>query len=364
MEQGAAVVPDWDRFARLPRGVAQGALLAILLLLVLAATTARVPLAPAAPQAQGSVPAAVTGKRDTDLVLYDRIAKRVISGDSYYPAAVEEQRARNFPVRPAVAVRLPTLAYLTALMGDEANAVILLLAVIAAATWYVRLAGEPGGDRRKVLGALFLVVGMASGLNPKYLVLHEVWAGLLVALAIGMHRPGKWGWAWIAAAAALAIREHALPFVLLLGAMAAWRRDWRESAAWGALVLLFLAYLAWHVAQVNALLLPTDRLSDSWLALRGLGGLTGNIVETSPLQFLPAQLAAPLALLPLIGWMGWKSSLGTFCTLLCAGYGLLFMIAGRDNNFYWALVVTPVWFAGLAFLPLTFASLWRRAAAT
>ncbi len=99
---------------------------------------------------------------------------------------------------------------------------------------------EPGGEKRKVLGTACLVIGMASGLNPKYLVLHEVWAGLLVALAIGVHRPGKWGWSLAAAGAALAIREHALPFVLLLGAMAVWRRDWREAGAWGVLVLAFL----------------------------------------------------------------------------------------------------------------------------
>jgi hypothetical protein len=37
------------------------------------------------------------------------------------------------------------------------------------------------------------------------------------------------------------------------------------------------------------------------------------------------------------------------------------MIAGRDNNFYWALVVVPVWFVGLAFLPTALRSLWRRA---
>ena len=40
---------------------------------------------------------------------------------------------------------------------------------------------------------------------------------------------------WIAAALALAIREHALPFVLLLGAIAAWRGDWRQARAWALL---------------------------------------------------------------------------------------------------------------------------------
>jgi hypothetical protein len=33
------------------------------------------------------------------------------------------------------------------------------------------------------------------------------------------------------------------------------------------------------------------------------------------------------------------------------------MIAGRANNFYWALVVTPAWFVGYAFLPMALRSL-------
>jgi hypothetical protein len=349
--------PHWDRFARWPRGAARAVLAAIVLVLALAAWTALPATAPA--DSPGPAAAVV---RDADLQLYDRIAVRVAGGDSYYRAALAEQRAASFPVRPGVAVRLPTMAYLSAVMGGEALGAMILLAALAAAAWYVRLGEEPGGAERRIVAVALLLAGMAAGLNSNYLVLHEVWAGLLVALAIGLHRPGRWHWAWLAAAAALAIREHALPFVLLLGAMAAWRRDWRETAAWSALVVLFCAGLWLHVAQVTALLLPGDRPADGWLALRGLRGLTSNLAATSPLQFLPMWLAAPLALLPLIGWAGWKSPLGTFAALLCAGYGLLFMIAGRDNNFYWALVVTPVWFVGLAFVPLALRSLWRRAA--
>lgn len=72
-------------------------------------------------------------------------------------------------------------------------------------------------------------------------------------------------------------------------------------------------------------------------------------------------LAAPLALLPLLGWAWWKSQLGLTATLFQAGYGVLFMIAGRDNNFYWALVTVPTWFVGLVFVPQALAGLWHAA---
>ena len=66
-------------------------------------------------------------------------------------------------------------------------------------------------------------------------------------------------------------------------------------------------------------------------------------------------------IVPLIGWARWRSDLGATGLLLCAGYGLAFMIAGRDNNFYWALVVMPIWFVGLAFVPRAIVSLWNSA---
>ena len=144
--------------------------------------------------------------------------------------------------------------------------------------------------------------------------------------------------------------------------MAAWRRDWRELAAWLALVALFALGLTWHIHAVGEHLLASDRPSPSWLVFRGLGGWTGNIIDSSALQSLPHWLAAPLALLPLLGWAGWKSRLGAFYTLLLSGYGVMFMIAGRDNNFYWALVVTPAWFVGYAFVPMAARSLLASAA--
>jgi hypothetical protein len=353
--------PDFDRFAHWPRGAAWAVLAAAMLLLIAAAWTA-----PTVPEAQANVTVrastAASAARDYDLQLYDRIAERVAAGEDYYAVAVSEQRARNFPVRPAIAVRLPTLAFLSGWLGPTgmfALAILLGLGILAA--WWQRLGEEPGGADRRMIALLLLAIGSLIALKPQYLAQHEVWAGLLLALAGGLLRPGKWRAAWVPVALAVAIRELALPFVLLLAALAAWRRDWRELAAWAVLSSLFAVGLAWHLHEVGKYLLPTDPASPPWLVFRGIPGLSGNIVDSSVLHLLPARLAAPLALLPLLGWAGWKSPAGRFFALLFAGYGLLFMIAGRANNFYWALVVTPAWFVGYAFLPMALRSLVARA---
>jgi hypothetical protein len=353
--------PAFDRFAHWPPGLARAALVGIVLVLAAAIWTApsppRVPVHPAGASSTPAKP------RDSDVQLYWRIAHRVAAGKNYHAVAVEEQRAGNYPVRPAVAVRLPTLAFLTAWLGP--NGLFALAALLAAGTlvaWWRRLGEEPGGIDRRLIAMLLLLIGALAGLKPQYIVVHEVWAGLLLALGGGLHRPGRWRAAWLPVALALAIREHALPFVLLLAAMAAWRRDWRELAAWLALVVLFAVGLAWHIHTVNEYLLASDRPSPHWLVFRGLAGWTGNVIESSALHRLPYWLAAPLALLPLLGWAGWKSAAGAFYTLLLTGYGVLFMIAGRDNNFYWALVVTPAWFVGYVFVPMAVRSLLASAA--
>ncbi len=360
-------VQRWDRFARLAPGAAVLVMALTLLLLVAAGLTERTSgLAPAAelavPEPAGQATPAAGAPRDNDLALYDRIAERVRSGEDYYRVAVEEQRARDFPVRPGVAVRLPTLAHMFAAIGTIGMAVLAgVLALLTLGAWWLRLGDEPGGEEHRTIALLLLVIGGATGLKLEYLVLHEVWAGLLLALSFGLHRPGKWGLAWLAAAAALAIREHALPFVLLMAAMAAYRRDWREVTAWGVLVVLFVIGLAVHLGNIAPLVSEADRASPAWLVLRGLGGWTSNVVLSTSLHLLPGWIAAPLALLPLLGWAGWKSDAGLFGLLLFAGYGLAFMIGGRDNNFYWALVVTPCWFIGLAFVPRAVKSLWNSA---
>jgi hypothetical protein len=362
-----AARPEGDRFADWRPGPARLALFAFLALLV-AAALVPIEAGKSTVRTRGFVENIAGNKgqeraRDDDLALYDKVIARIRGGESYYAVIHEEHRKASYPVKPGLAVRLPTLAYFDAWAGEGgqiAASLILLAATMLA--WRRRLGDEPGGSRKRVLAMAFLFVGTSLGLNRYFFVLHELWSGMLLALAFGVHRPGrKWGWALAVAALALAIREHALPFVLLMAAMAFWRRDAKEGAAWSALALVFLALLAWHLSIVATHVLPSDRQGASWLALRGLSGWLSNVVLSSNLRYLPHWLAGPSVILMLLGWAGWKSPAGLFGVLFYAGYGAAFCIAGRPDNYYWGAMVAPAMFLGLAFAPMAAGSLVRSA---
>jgi hypothetical protein len=363
-----APVHAWDRFARWTAWPARLGLLALVLLLVAAA------LVPLDPPGGGRPPIPVDAQGqplidpeeyDQDIALYEAAIRRIEAGEHYYDIIAAEHRKRNYPLRPGLSVRLPTLAYIEAglnrlHLGVPVSILVMLAAILV---WWRRFGEEPGVGRLRRIATALVFVGASLTLNRHYYSLHELWAGMLLMLSFGLHRvktaerPGRWLGALLCAALALLIREHALPFVLLMGAMAAWRRDWREAAAWAALTALFLGVLAVHLHIVSGLVLSSDAAGPSWMAFRGLSGWLGNVVQSSNLRLLPGWLAGPLVILTTLGWAGWRTPAGTFGFLISAGYGLAFMIAGRWDNFYWGAVVAPMLTAGLVFAPRAFVSL-------
>ena len=368
-----------NRFSNWPRGSARLLLAALIMLLGLSAV---VPITAGKMDKPvvgfvdaltgGQAAVAAARPRDDDLALYDHVIARISKGESYYTAVADEHRKSDYPLRPGVAVRLPTLAYIDMWLGDRGQGdavvvpgeVIAALALLAAVVWawWGRLGAEPGGARYQRIGTALIFMGASLGLNRYYFVLHELWAGMLIALSLGLHRPGrKWLGAVLAAGLALAIREHALPYVMLMAATALWRREWKEGAAWLALIAAFFAYLGVHLYFVAQQVRPDDVMGPSWLVLRGLSGWLSSIVLSSNLRFLWHWVAGPVVLLMVLGWAGWKSPLGSTATLLFLGYGLLFMLAGRADNFYWGAVIAPVMFAGLAFMPRAVMSLAKAA---
>jgi hypothetical protein len=345
--------PLWDRFAHWPKLSARIVLALLAVLLALAALT---PLTVG--KGEEAKPPPIAGQADSDpnarfddLRLYDNVIERMRRGEGYYAVVVEEHRKLPFPVTPGFAVRLPTLAWLAAQLGEGGlkGASLLLFCAVGWA-WWRRLGEEPGGSEHRLLAMALLLFGTSFVFVSYFHVLHELWAGGLIALALGLHRPGRrWGMAIAVAAMALAIRETALPVVLLLAAMAGWRRDRREAACWAVLAAVFVALWALHLQIISAQLRPGDPPSASWVTLRGLSGLLSLYVLPTPLRFLPSWLANPVIMFAIFGWAGWRSSAGATGTLLLLGYGLAFMIAGRPENWYWGALVTPLVFVGLAF---------------
>lgn len=345
--------------------------LAGLVLLLIAAAFAPItaedsPVAYSAPQPT-TAPGSMGG---TDPDFYRHVVARLRSGENYYDFIVAAQRASDYPVRPGLTVRLPTLAAMQAALGPLGTR-LAGLALVAAliAAWWRRLGSEGMGECR-LAACAFVFLGAALALNPAYLPVHELWAGLLAALALALYRPVSRGEAgsvrdWLPAFAvlslALAIREHILAFVLLLAAFAWWRRRLTEATAWTALVVIFIAALALHLHLVAAHTLPSDRLSPSWLTFRGLSGVLSLIVLSTALHYLPHWLSGPVVILAFLGWLGWNNPLGRLGAALFIGYGLFFAVAGRPSNFYWGLLLAPGLLLGLAFAPAAAKSLFRAA---
>lgn len=338
------------------------ALTVLALLLVLAALAPITAENPSAPTPAAAP--AVAGARGDDIDFYGRVVARLRAGEGYYGFIVAEQRQAGYPVRPGLTVRLPTLAVTEAVLGPlgmRVAALGLLLAVLA--TWWRRLGSY------RLTGCAAILAGSALALNPEYLAVHELWAGLLLALALALYRPptgeprtvAAWLPALLAAMLALAIREHALPFVLLLAALAWWRGSRGEALAWTGLIALFLLALAAHLQAVAPHILPSDPPSPSWLTFRGLAGVISPVVLSTGLHLFPHWLAGPVVILAFAGWIGWATPTGRIGAVLFLGYAALFAITGRPNNFYWGMLLAPGLLLGLAFAPRVLKSLFRAA---
>ncbi|MBE1528545.1 hypothetical protein GGC65_003001 [Sphingopyxis sp. OAS728] len=348
--------PGWNRFAGVSRPVAAAilGLLAALTIGGLQVGGGREHVAVASPTTAPFE--GLTG----DHALYARIAQRVATGESYYAVAAEEHRSGNYPLRPFVAVRLPTLAHIVAALGEQ-RAMLLFLAIGGAAilAWYRRLRTEPGLPRYAAVGALFVAVNLTQLAAREWLYIHEAAAGVLLALALAFYRPARPWLTMAIVAAALAIRETILPVAMLFGLFALIDRDWRAAAGWLAIGLCFAAGIGAHIAALAAVTTPADAASQGWNGQGGWIAYLSFVQASSLLRFFAGWVGALLVPLALLGWAAWRSRLGLTVLLIQLGYAALLMLFARPANFYWAMLITPTLFIGLAFAPAGLAELVR-----
>ncbi len=294
-----------------------------------------------------------------DLTLYRTITAQVAGGADYYKVAAHEQRVGDYPLRPFFTFRLPTLAMVTATLGFPImHGLMWLLCAGIVLAWWARLKGEAQLPNRRLLGAMLIVSGLTLAVRPELIVVHDLWAGLLIALALGLHRSSHWGPSLIAGLCAVLIRETALPFILLMGAFACYQRRWREAGAWGGIVILFAGVLTLHASHVAAVVSPNDPASPGWTNFGGWPFFVLAVRLTTALRGLPIWMGGALVPLALLGWASWRSNTGLAGLLLFVGYAAILMALGRPDNFYWGLMVAPAFLLGLAFLPVALKDLF------
>src|SRR3546814_12080742 len=110
---------------------------------------------------------------------------------------------------------------------------------------------------------------------------------------------------------------------------------------------------------LSAVTTPADPASQGWHGQGGWIAYLSFVQASSLLRFFEGWAAALLVPLAFLGWAAWRSRLGLAVLLIQIGYAALMMLFARPANFYWAMLVTPTRFIGLAFAPAATAGLAR-----
>ncbi|MDP8914690.1 MAG: hypothetical protein M3N39_14090, partial [Pseudomonadota bacterium] len=297
---------------------------------------------------------------DTDLALYQAIAARVAAGEDYHGAAVAEQRARDYPLRPIFTVRLPTLAWTVGTLGPESAALLLKLLMIAAiAALTLRLRSLAGSRAAWGVASLLGAGSMALLTVPAMTFWHESWAALLIVLSITLRSSGRWMAALLFGLIAVLVRELALPFLCVMAALA-WREGNRvEAGAWAAAILIFFLVMAAHAAALAGYVTGEDPASPGWSGAGGWLFVLAMVQRCTLFLSLPLPVIAMLVPLALLGWAGLTGATGERIALLLIGYLAGFMLLGRPDNFYWGILIAPLLPGGLAFAPRALRDLVR-----
>jgi len=289
------------------------------------------------------------GPPANDRAVYLRLIDDLRRGEPYYAAVVREHRLGDYPLRPFITVRPPTLAVAMAALSDagarQLAIEVLAVAVVAAWGWRLRSALYRPFDW------VLAVMAIAAATIPAFMaygyVLHELWAGELLALSLAIHAPRRWPISVGVALVALAVRELSAPFFLAMGVLA-WRDGRRgEALAWAGGLAVFVLAMAWHASRVAALVRPGDIPSPGWLALGGWKFVLLSMRWNPALLIAPNWFAAVLAPLVVLGLAGSRGPLAERLCLVVGGYAFAFLFVGRDNNAYWGLMITPLWAVAL-----------------
>ncbi|WP_396043867.1 hypothetical protein [Aeromicrobium sp. UC242_57] len=302
-----------------------------------------------APSGEG----ASDGPADADLRLYSAISDRMASGTGYYAAVAAEQARLGYPTRPVVTVREPTLAWLIDGVGGPAVTrwLLVALATVAAAVTMIRLRAMTSSLTVWGCASVLAALSFALMASADLIWVHEIWAGMLIALSVGLRTRSSWGTSVAIGLAAALVRELAAPYLVVMLVLA-WRdRRRREAAGWAIALTVWAAFYALHALRVADLVPASAQSSPGWIDMDGWPLFVEMIHSRSLLVLLPFWVSAVLVPLALLGWWSCRSGYALRVAWLLSAYALAFSVVGRADTTYWGFLVAALVLPGLAMVP-------------
>ncbi|PAX09237.1 hypothetical protein [Sphingomonas lenta] len=300
-----------------------------------------------------------------DASAYAGAVETMRNGGEFHPALASSLRAAGEPVG-LLDFAPPTLAVVAAsLPGWALSALLFALAGAVFMAWAPQLQAATRG-RGRWAAPLLLAAGLATyiWLSPvappalaadhsiylRPLLLHapEAWAGLFVALSLGLWARGGWLEAAAFGLAAGVVREVAGAYLLVMLLFALRTGPRREASAWALALAVLAGVVAVHWRAVGGEFGPLDRTS-VW-EFNGLGAFVQALAQASPLSVLPLWLAAPVIVLAAFGWIARSAPVALrVATTLAALAALHALAPGADAG--WAYLIAALLLVGLAFAP-------------
>lgn len=288
-----------------------------------------------------------------DMDVFERIVDRVRAGESFHDASQRILRAQHYPTRSPFNWRTPTYAWWLAspigtAFGRWGLVLGMFVVCLIAGLGMLEKQGLVGAS----LGVVFLVGSMAWSFGDKGWYLTELWAAMLLVLAILAADRGHWRLGVAAGLLALFFRELALPYAIVSLSLAIAARRRPEAIAWVLGLIAYGLFFAWHSSCVYARLSASDlAFKEGWIQF---GGLPFALQTARANVFLaPFPLWCVAVYLPtaLFGMAADRGETGRRLALTVGAYVASFGVVGHPMNFYWGLVYAPMLALGIARAP-------------
>jgi hypothetical protein len=290
----------------------------------------------------GRSPAAVIPPSPRDTDLFGAVIDRVRGGESYYSADAEAMRSYGYPTASVFNWRLPTLTLFQAALPSLGWSVAILTALgLGTLTLWFRYLSRSVGHVALLVPVLITTFPVWPLIRDSSALLHDLWAGELIALSLACWASGAVGISLAAALAAVSIRELAVPYVLVMAFMAVLERKRKEATSWFMLTLFFSGLLAWHIAHALPLLAPKSPYY-GWAVLGGWRFVLKTAQVNVLLMEAPAWFVALVVPAISAGLLCWRTPVGRRVAATVTIYLAAFTIVGRPDNWYWGLIVAPL----------------------